>query len=605
MGDQMRSPDGYLPIDNYAVIGDGRSTALVGRDGAIDWLCLPDHDSQAVFAAILDASRGGTFSLAPTVPFEARRRYLPGTNVLETTFSAADGVVRVVDALTLPDAGLAPFRELVRRVEGLSGRVPMRWAFAPRFGYGARTRPIQRRSGRFVAEDGALALALGAWDAGSPVAGDGSVEAAFASQAGSRALLSLVVANQEPLVLAGRADSERRLDATIDFWARWSGEHSYDGPWKDAVIRSGLVLKLLVHAPSGSVIAAPTTSLPEELGGERNWDYRFCWVRDTAYTLDTLLKLGCLDEAHAFFWWLLHASQLTHPRLQVLYRLDGSPHAKEVVLDHLDGYRGSKPARIGNAAAGQRQLDMYGDLLDMALLYVEDGRRLDRDTGGELAEIADLVCELWRDPDNGIWEVRSKRRHFTHSKVMCWVALDRAIKLADDRQLPRDRIDRWRENADAIRAFVETNCWSEELGSYTRAADGTDLDASLLVLLLAGYCDPRSERASGTIDAVRRGLGRGPYLNRYSGEDGVSGHEGAFVTCSFWLVNALVLAGRRDEAKALMEDLLALRNDVGLLAEEIEPRTGDFLGNFPQGLSHLALANAAAAFASGPEGRPS
>ena len=595
--DRLRRPDGYLPIADYAVIGDGRTTALVGRDGAIDWLCLPEHDSPAVFARLLDAKRGGAFTLAPTVPFDAERRYLPGTNVLETTFRTAEGAVRVTDAMTIPNGGLVPLREIVRRVEGVSGAVPLAWSFAPRFGYGARTRPVAERNGRFVVEDGALALACSAWDAGTPAATGDGVGAEFTARSGDRALLTVGVADQEPLVFAGRGDSERRLDGTIDFWGRWCEEHPYRGPFEEAVVRSGLVLKLLVHSPSGSVVAAPTTSLPEDIGGERNWDYRYCWVRDTAYTLDALLKFRCMAEAHAFFWWLLHASQLTHPRLYVLYRLDGSPHVKERTLEHLEGYRGSRPVRTGNGAVEQRQLDMYGDLLDTALLYAHDGNPLDRDTGKVLAEIADYVCTLWREPDNGIWEVRSEQRHFTHSKVMCWVALDRAIRLAEDGHLPRNRVARWRTDADAIRDFVETRCWSDERRSYKRAADGDDLDASLLILPMVDYCDPKGERAAGTIEAVMQELGHGPHLSRYTGEDGISGEEGAFITCSFWLVNALALAGRTEEAGAIMQELLDLRNDVGLLSEEVDPRTGEFLGNFPQGLSHLALTNAAAAFA--------
>jgi GH15 family glucan-1,4-alpha-glucosidase len=469
----------YAPLGDYAAIGDGRTVALVARDGSVDWLCLPDLDSPSVFAAVLDAQRGGRFLLEPEIPAQVQRRYLPDTNVLETTFTTGQGAVRVIDALTLPGSELGPTRELVRRVECVRGRVPMRWRIAPAFGYGAVPAAIERRGSIPVAVTGREALAVCTWDAGEAQIDDEAIYGRFEAQAGTPALLALSAAHQEPLVIPTREQVEARLDGTGAYWRGWAAERAYSGPWRDAVIRSALALKLLVHAPSGAIAAAATASLPEEIGGERNWDYRFCWVRDSAFTLGALLELGCPSEAEAFFWWLLHASQLTHPRLQVLYRLNGGERARERTLE-LHGYRGSRPVRVGNDAAAQTQLDIYGDLLQTALVYTQAGGRLDRETGKRLAGNADLVCRIWREPDSGIWEVRRRPGHFTHSKMMCWVALDRALRLAEAGHLPRDHESTWRREREAIRDFIETRCWSDQLVSYTREAGREELDASLL-----------------------------------------------------------------------------------------------------------------------------
>ena len=580
------------PIGHHAVIGDGRTVALVTRDATIDWLCLPNIDSPSVFGALLDARSGGAFTLAPEVPSTVSRRYVPSTNVLATTFETSSGSVRVIDAMTLPDGGsLAPARELCRRIEVVSGRVPMRWKITPRFGYGSERATIGERRGVPVATAGNLALAVNHWGAGTPVRTGSTIEGRFIAE--TDALIALSIASQEPLVFPAREEVESRLASTTAYWREHARSSTYAGPWHDAVERSALALKLLVFAPSGALSAAATTSLPETLGGERNWDYRFCWVRDAAFTLSAFFHLGDVREAGSFFWWLMHASQRTEPALDVLYRLDGGPGGSERELP-LAGYAGSRPVRVGNAAVGQTQLDVYGELMQTAWTYTEAGHRIDGDIGRRLARIADLVCDRWRRPDAGIWEVRSAERHFTHSKMMCWIALDRAIAMAREGHVAGDS-ERWSSERHAIGSFVESRCWSDRRRSYTRAADGDELDAAVLLGALLGYRPATDPRMVQTIDTIASDLGDGPFVHRYPGADGLRGTEGAFLACSFWLVEALARSGRKTRAAALMAELLALANDVGLYAEEIDPESRQMLGNFPQALTHLALIGAAVA----------
>jgi GH15 family glucan-1,4-alpha-glucosidase len=586
--------DGYARIEDYALIGDGRTAALVARDGTIDWLCLPNLDSPSVFGALLDHQRGGCFELQPSIPFKSSRRYLPDTNILETTFETDSGVVRLTDAMTLPDEHLAPAREVVRLIEGVSGRVPIRWRCAPRFDYGAVAPCIGSRAGVPVATSSREAVALCHWNAGAPSLGADAISGEFHSRAGDRSTFALASASSEPLVMPSRAAAEGRLEKTAAFWREWTAAREYQGEWTGAVHRSALALKLLIFAPSGASAAAPTTSLPEEIGGERNWDYRCCWIRDSNFLIYALLELGCYDEAKALFWWFMQATALTEPKLHVLYRLDGGVGLPEHDIA-LSGYRDSRPVRVGNGAIEQMQLDVYGDLFETAWLYSEGHHSLDRDTGIVLGRIADYVCEIWRQPDSGIWEVRNGPFHFTHSKVMCWAALDRAVRLAERGEMPTRHAARWRSEAAAIERFVEERCWSDRLGSYTRTAGDECVDASLLMLPLVRYGDARGPRINGTIDAVSRELRRGDLVYRYLADDGVGGSEGCFLNCSFWLAGALARAGRVGEAKALMHSLVGRANDVGLYAEEVDPKDGTFLGNFPQALVHLALIDAAVA----------
>jgi GH15 family glucan-1,4-alpha-glucosidase len=589
--------DGYARIADYGAVGDGRTVALVARDGVIDWLCLPDLDSPSVFGALLDSERGGRFALEPESVSATVRRYLPGTNVLETTFTTDAGVVRVTDAMTLPTAGLSPYRELARKIEGLAGEVPVRWRVEPRFRYASAATRINRRAGVPTATAGRDAIAICSFGAGEATTSDGAIAGQFTTRAGSTSLLVLSAAHQEPLVLPARGEVEARLEATSTAWREWSKRREYDGPWKDAVIRSALALKLLVYAPSGAIAAAATTSLPEEIGADRNWDYRYSWPRDSAFTLEALLALGCAPEARAFFSWLLHASQLTHPRLQVLYRLDGRAEAQEKTLPFA-GYRGSRPARVGNGAAGQTQLDVYGEVFAAAARFADFSRGLDRDHGHRLAEIADHICRIWDQPDAGIWELRDEPRHFTQSKMMCAIALDRACELAERGLLPAKHVERWRHEQTRIRKFVETRCYSHTKASYVRSAGEEELDASLLLAVLAGFDDPATPRLIGTVDAVRRELGHGPLVYRWADE------PGAFLTCSFWLADAYARQGRLEQAATLMDELIDLANDLGLYAEELQNETGEFLGNFPQGLTHLALINAALSYTRAQEHGP-
>ena len=550
-------------------------------------------DSETVFARILDPERGGCFELAPEEAFEVTRRYVGDSNVLETTFSTSHGKARVTDAITLDHGALLPWFELVRRVEGLEGRVAMRWQVTPRFGAGESESDlvIHRVGEAVVAKSGRRFLAVQAFDAGELDHTTAHVGGRFEAYAGSDAVISVRSAHEEPIPFARRDWLERRLRDTADDWQRWLGEAGVDGDWRDATRRSALTLRALTYVPTSAIVAAPTTSLPERIGGDRNYDYRFSWVRDTAYTLDALINLELLVQVHASFSWLLEALAETKPDVHVFYDLNGKTVSRTKELD-LAGYRGSQPVRRGNSAAAQLQLGCYGDLMETAELYVRSGNALDDATAELLASVAERLRRIWDKKDAGIWEL-PESEHYTSSKLAAWLAFDRALRLVEADQLPTDHADDWRATANEIRTFVEERCWSDARGAYVMAAGTDKLDASVLRVSRMNYLDPRAERFNSTIDAIKAELGAGgPLLYRYTGQADV---EGAFVACSFWLAEALARAGRVAEARETMDAMVDLSNDVGLFAEEIDPKTKEHLGNFPQGLSHLALVNAAAA----------
>jgi GH15 family glucan-1,4-alpha-glucosidase len=582
--------DGYLPIEDYGVIGDGRALALVGLDGGIDWMCLPQLDSPSTFAAILDPERGGRFALAPETPFTAEHRYLDRTNVLQTTFHTADGVVRVTDAVTVDAAQVAPWRELVRKVEGLSGAVPMRWRFEPRPDYGRRRPELQRREDTIVFGNRDLHLGLRTWDAGAVEVTGGSAFGQFRIGEGGDALLSIAATNGAPLPLPGREPIERRLAETAQVWRTWVVRHSYAGRWPDAVERSLLAIKLLADTRTGAITAAGTTSLPEVVGGDRNYDYRFGWVRDLCFTLDALLAVGMQELVQASVGWLLEATAHTHPRIDPVYALDGTVVRGQEQLS-LSGYLRTAPLHIANKAGSQLQLGGFGDLLETMCSYASAGHLLDAETAERLADIGDLLTHIWPKQDSGLWELGTLADYGT-SKLSAWVAFDRLLELAERGQVPSRHPQRWRRARDQLREFIETRLFSEEKGSYLFKAGSDALDCGMLLVGRRRFGDPSGQRLNGTIDAIRRELhAGGPLLYRYSG---MQEEENAFLACTFWMVEAMAVAGRVDQAAELMDEAVGLASDLGLYTEEMEPSTHAMRGNFPQALTHLSLISAAA-----------
>ena len=579
-------------IEDYGLVGDMQAAALVGRDGAVDWLCLPRFDSPSCFAALLGDERHGRWLLAPTGEVRTTsRRYRPGTLVLETEFETSEGAVRVIDFMPRRAAG--PPR-LMRIVEGVRGRVPIQMELSLRPDYASIVPWLESGPDGVIATAGRDAYHLSTV---LPLeVEEGKVRASFLAVEGARERFTLswhLSYGEMPPV----EDADSALARTEAWWREWSERCAYQGPYSDEVLTSLIVLKAMTFETTGAVIAAPTTSLPEDIGGERNWDYRYCWLRDSVLALEALLATGYTEEALGFRDYLLRVGTGDPTKIQIMYGIDGERRLTEFELEELPGYEGSKPVRIGNAASEQFQLDVYGEVLGVAFLGTQVIGRIEKRFWPRWRTVVEHVETIWRQPDDGIWETRGPRRHFTHSKVMAWVVFDRAVRLCEQFGLEAP-LDRWRETRDEIHQEVCEQGYDRERRTFTQYYGSKELDASVLNIPLVGFLPGTDERVTGTIDAIARELGRDGFVSRYSTadtDDGLSGDEGQFLACSFWLASALALNGRVEEARALFERLLGLANDLGLLAEEYDVKRQRQVGNFPQAFSHLTLIGAATA----------
>ena len=579
------------PIEDYALIGDTHTAGLVSREGSIDWLCLPRFDSPACFAALLGDEGNGRWLLAPAGPVrEVRRRYQGDTLVLETEHRTDDGVVRVVDCM--PPRQQDP--DVARVVEGVRGRVPMRMELIIRFDYGSIVPWVRQMEGALHAIAGPDSVWL---RTPVPVHGENlTTVAEFTIAEGERVpfMLTWHASHQRA---PRRIDPVQAVDDSEAWWGEWASRIAYEGGWQDAVIRSLLTLKALTYAPTGGIVAAPTTSLPEALGGVRNWDYRYCWLRDSTFTLYALMLAGLADEAKAWREWLLRAVAGQPKQMQILYGVAGERRISEQELPWLAGYQGARPVRVGNAAVDQFQLDVYGEVMDTLHLGRQIGLESDDAAWDLQRALLEFLEDHWRDPDEGLWEIRGPRRQFTHSKVMAWVALDRAVKAVELAGL-EGPVERWRALRREIHEEVCRDGFDAERDTFVQYYGGRQLDASLLMIPLVGFLPASDPRVKATVAAIQRELMVDGLVHRYPPEgsekvDGLPPGEGTFLACTFWLADNLAMVGRRDEAAAIFERLLALRNDVGLLAEQYDPHDGRQLGNFPQAFSHVALVNTA------------
>ena len=586
---------GYLPIEDHGVIGDLHTAALVGIDGTIDWLCLPRFDAPSVFASILDDEKGGHFRLRPLNYVRSQQLYLPDTNVLLTRFLSSEGVAEVLDFMPI-EAGLKERHDLVRSIRVVRGRMRFEVDCRPAFDYARRRHTISlgKTGAVFACAGTRLGLATRVPLREGPYR---NALAQFALEEGEDAafVLQQLKEGEGPEEVLSSAPFQDRLQGTLDYWRRWISGSTYRGRWREMVNRSALALKLMVYDPTGALVAAPTMGLPETIGGERNWDYRYTWLRDAAFTLYSLIRVGFNEEAHNFMGWLLDVCRNSDGKLQPLYGIDGRTEIHEEELPHLSGYRNSRPVRLGNGAYNQLQLDLYGAVLDAAYLHNKHAAPLDYDVWNNLRPTLDWLSENWRQPDEGIWEVRGGRRPFVSSKVLSWVALDRAVRMARQRGLPAPE-DHWIKQRNAIYEEVMKKGWNPKRESFVQYYGGEALDASLLLMPLVKFVGPTDPRWLATLNGIQKELSHDTLVYRYkvaeAADDGFSSEEGSFNTCSFWLVECLTRAGRLEEARLALEKMFSYANHLGLFTEEIGP-SGEALGNFPQALTHLALISAA------------
>lgn len=591
-------------IADYGLIGNCRAAALVSRNGSIDWCCIPDFDSPSIFAALLDTDKGGRFKIAPSATHETSQSYLPDTNVLETHFTTQEGRVHLTDCFVTMSENqkthsLFPDHEILRIVEGIAGSVSIDLEYSPTTYYGRyhpRLEDEKKLGLRFSWKENTYVLATTLEPGAIKISESANTAfAEFRINAGERVIFSLSHSCQNPAVLVElETTGYSRMQNTVTYWKHWVSQCTYSGLYHHHVKRSALALKLLAYAPSGAIIAAPTTSLPEAPGEDRNWDYRYCWLRDASFTIRALVNLGFEHEAHAYMSWILHATQLTRPELQVVYTIFGDAKLKEQTLDWLSGYKKSTPVRIGNSADRQFQLDVYGEVLDAVYTYSPLVKEFDRHSKKFILALGKVICKSWNQPDNGIWEIRSSCIHHTHSKVMAWVGLDRLIKLCKKYQWSAAEVQTFKRNADLIRQEVEASGFNTELNSYTRELKGSDVDASLLVLSLVGFCEAGSPAMVSTTNLICERLSKNNLIYRYRDiEDGLQGQEGSFGICNFWLAENFAKSGRLEKAMEVFDMMLHHASPTGLLSEEIEPDTHQLLGNYPQGFTHIGLINAA------------
>jgi GH15 family glucan-1,4-alpha-glucosidase len=588
--------DAVSRIDDYGIIGDCRAAALVSKAGSIDWLCWPRFDSPSIFAALLDRARGGHWSITPTQAFRTERSYIGNSNILETNFICPAGQASLRDLMPVASEGfkrkvLFPDHEIVRELRCTRGEIQLEVDFCPRAQYGLKSPQIRRLHALGLRMD----VGRGAYWLRSTVPlaiSESGAGATLALSQGDVARFSLSYSEESPTVLPALGEAmQATIDRSVRWWEQWAARSQYQGPYRESVTRSALALKLLAYAPSGAIAAAPTTSLPERIGDSLNWDYRYCWLRDASLTVRALLGLGYMEEAESFLTWLLHATRLTQPEFHVLYSVYGQIAPRERELKHLSGYRDSRPVRVGNGARNQLQLDMYGEVIDAAAQYAEHAGRFDRTTQKVLLGLGKYVAQSWDQPDEGIWEPRSGRQNNTHSRLMCWTALDRLLALDEKHLLDGVPCDWFTRERDRIREQIESRAWNPKLQSYACTLDGDSMDATLLRLSWYAFDHADSERMKKTYRTVMDRLGAGHHLlYRYERNP----REGAFGVCGFWGVEQLALgSGTLQEARDAFEQLLEYQNDLGLLPEEIDPDTGEALGNFPQAFTHVGLISAA------------